>query len=133
MRQILWHFEAYDDGDDDDDVRDNDDDDDDGDDDLGESCLFSFARMSTVWLRGQPYGIIPYDHTWPLVYPALRTLSDVHVSTLPFMNRGSYYHCTDWTPGSLPGRDNPNVEPPQAGGFPQPGKPTSWESLAPIG
>ena len=45
-RQILWHFEAHDDGDDDDDVRDNDDDDDDGDDDLGESCLFSFARMS---------------------------------------------------------------------------------------
>jgi len=46
MRQILWHFEAHDDGDDDDDVRDNDDDDDDGDDDLGESCVFSFARMS---------------------------------------------------------------------------------------
>ena len=45
-RQILWHFEAHDDGDDDDDVRDNDDDDDDGDDDLGESCVFSFARMS---------------------------------------------------------------------------------------
>ena len=95
------------------------------------------ARSTTTrgvyLLRGQPYGIIPYDHTWPLVYPALRTLSDVHVSTLPFMNRGSYYHCTDWTPGSLPGRDNPNVEPPQAGGFSQPGQPTSWESLAPIG
>ena len=40
MRQILWHFEAPDDGDDDDDVRDNDDDDDDGDDDHGESCFF---------------------------------------------------------------------------------------------
>ena len=39
-RQILWHFEAHDDGDDDDDVRDNDDDDDDGDDDHGESCFF---------------------------------------------------------------------------------------------
>ena len=93
----------------------------------------STATRGVYLLRGQPYGIIPYDHTWPLVYPALRTLSDVHVSTLPFMNRGSYYHCTDWTPGSLPGRDNPNVEPPQAGGFSQPGKPTSWESLAPIG
>ena len=29
MRQLLWQFEAHDDGDDDDDVRDNDDDDDD--------------------------------------------------------------------------------------------------------
>ena len=95
------------------------------------------ARSTTTrgvyLLRGQPYSIIPYDHTWPLVYPALRTLSDVHVSTLHFMNRGSYYHCTDWTPGSLPGRDNPNVDPPQAGGFSQPGQPTSWERLAPIG
>ena len=64
------------------------------------------ARSTTTrgvyLLRGQPYSIIPYDHTLPLVYPALRTLSNVYVSTLLFMNRGSYYHCTDWTPGSLP-------------------------------
>ena len=64
------------------------------------------ARSTTTrgvyLLRGQPYSIIPYDHTWPMVYPALRTLSNVYVSTLLFMNRGSYYHCTDWTPGSLP-------------------------------
>ena len=45
-RQTYQHLEAHDDSDDDDDVRDNDDDDDDGDDDLGESCVFSFARMS---------------------------------------------------------------------------------------
>ena len=45
MRQIIWHFEAHDDGDDDDDVRDNDDDDDDGDDDHDESYFCSFASM----------------------------------------------------------------------------------------
>ena len=45
MRQILWHFEAHDDGDDDDDVRDNDDDDDDDDDDHDESEFFSWASV----------------------------------------------------------------------------------------
>ena len=81
----------------------------------------STATRGVYLLRGQAYGIIPYDYTWPLVYPPLRTLSDVYVSTLPFMNRVSYYHCTDWTPGSLPGRDNPNVDPPPSW-WPFPGR-----------